>query len=89
MDEFVSDGCTGFPEVIFGVDLTKCCLAHDLAWFSQPKGDWVAWTISNLELGVCFAQAGAWWLALPAVIAVSTVGLPLWLYKRRKRKIDG
>lgn len=71
--EFSSDGCTGFPEVWRGIDLFPCCRAHDLAWFLSP-GDWGRWFGSNLELGGCFIDAGAWELGVGAVLLTSTVG---------------
>jgi hypothetical protein len=27
--EFVSDGCSGAPDVFFGVDVTWACMIHD------------------------------------------------------------
>lgn len=70
---FTTDGCTWFPETWREIDLSGCCTAHDLAWWHRPD-DWLVFASSNLDLGICFVQAGAWELALPAVIAVSTIG---------------
>jgi DNA-binding transcriptional LysR family regulator len=82
-DVFVSDGCTGFPDVALGVDLFPCCRAHDLAWWLHP-GDWSVWMASNVDLSVCFVGAGAWWLALPALFVVSTIGGLLFALKRKE-----
>jgi hypothetical protein len=81
--DFTSDGCTGFFNTWRGIDLLPCCTAHDLAWHNSP-GDWIAWATSNLELGVCFVSLGAWELALPAVLAVFTVGAFLFSRKRQR-----
>lgn len=84
-----SDGCTGFVDTWRGIDLLPCCEAHDLAWYSSP-GDWGAWLTSNVDLGVCFVHAGAWELAIPAVLAVSTIGALLFAGIIRKgNKIKG
>lgn len=80
---FVSDGCTGFFQSWRGVDLTACCTAHDLAWYSSP-GDWSAWLTSNVDLALCFARVGVPELALPAFLAVCTVGAILFLRKRKR-----
>lgn len=82
-EEFFSDGCTGFVDTWRGIDLLPCCHAHDLAWFQHP-GDWGVWITSNIELGACFVSLGAWELAIPAVLAVCTVGAFLFASKRRK-----
>ena len=29
MDTNVTDGCTGIPDVVFGVDISICCEEHD------------------------------------------------------------
>ena len=85
-DGFTSDGCTAFPEVWRGIDLTDCCYAHDLAWYDRP-GDWAAWLHSNVDLAICFAGKGAWELTLPAFLAVTTIGAVLftrWTLKNKK-----
>lgn len=69
---FNSDGCTGFPDVWRGVDLTQCCNAHDLAWYQSP--DVLGWIVSNAQLSICFTQIGVFELAIPAFVAVSTIG---------------
>lgn len=80
--EFQSDGCTGFPEIIFGIDLTDCCYAHDLAWWNSP-GDLSVFLQSNVELAQCFTEVGAWWLAIPAFLAVTIIGFFLFTRKSR------
>ena len=82
-DGFISDGCTGFPEVWRGIDLTACCEAHDLAWWSSG-GDWQAWFVSNVDLGVCFFQAGVWELTVPAFLAVTLIGAVLFGAKGKR-----
>ena len=82
--EFTSDGCTGFFDTWRGVDLQPCCTAHDLAWWQSP-GDWSLWFGSNVDLGVCFYQAGVWELAIPACLAVTTIGAVLFALKRKER----
>jgi hypothetical protein len=82
-DGFTTDGCTGFVNVWRSLDLSACCTAHDLAWYLRP-GDWWAWLLSNLDLGVCFARVGAWELLLPAIVATSTIGAALFAGKRRR-----
>lgn len=84
-DGFASDGCTGFFEAWRGIDLLPCCAAHDLAWF-QHGGDWGVWLASNIDLGMCFATRGAWEIALPAVVAVSTIGAVLFAIKSRRKR---
>lgn len=32
--DFRFDGCTLFPEIIFGTNLTQACLMHDIAYWS-------------------------------------------------------
>lgn len=86
-NEFVTDGCTGFVNTWRGIDLLPCCQAHDLAWWEKP-GDWGAWLTSNIDLGVCFAGAGAWELVLPAFAAVCTVGALLFAGVITKRKSE-
>lgn len=84
-DGFTSDGCTGFPDTWRGIDLSTCCEVHDLAWYLNP-GDWQAWLVSNLELSACFADAGAWELSIPALVATCTIGALMfagWLGRRR------
>ena len=80
---FTSDGCTGFPDVWRGIDLTACCTAHDLAWYNHP-GDWLAYAVSNVELANCFAASGAPELWAGAILAVFTVGAVLFGLKKRK-----
>lgn len=80
---FASDGCTGFPEVWRGIDLSACCTAHDLAWYTHP-GDWVAFALSNVELANCFAAQGAWELWGLALAAVSVIGAVLFGLKKPK-----
>ena len=80
----MSDGCTLFFQNWFGVDLTPCCYAHDLAWFLNP-GNWAVWVSSNLELGACFVGVGAPELAAPAIAAVFSIGALLFATKRRRR----
>lgn len=82
MREFVSDGCTLFVEAWRGIDLSGCCRAHDLAWWQHP-GDWLAWWHSNLDLSICFVRVGAWDIAGPALLAVTTIGAVLFATKRR------
>lgn len=82
-DGFVSDGCTDFPEIWRGIDLTDCCYAHDLAWFNA-KGDLSVFLASNLDLVNCFAAKGAVELWLPALVAVTLAGFFLFVSKRRK-----
>lgn len=83
LPDFVSDGCTWFPDVWRGIDLYPCCFRHDLWWFLHP-GDWLAWAVSNINLGVCFVGAGAWELFLPALGALFTIGAAVFALKKRK-----
>ena len=78
--EFISDGCTGFPEVWRGIDLTDCCYLHDLDWFNA-QGDLTLFLSSNVELANCFAAKGVWELWLPALAAVTIIGIFLFLRK--------
>ena len=82
---FVSDGCTWFFQSWRGIDLLPCCRDHDLAWFENVTRDFVQWLASNIELGACFVSIGAWELALPAVIATSTIGFGMFYLWRKKR----
>jgi hypothetical protein len=82
-DAPIDDGCTGFPEVWRGIDLTACCNAHDLSW--QQNMDVGTWLGTNVDLAVCFGKAGAWELVIPAFIAVSTIGAVLYFVFRKKR----
>lgn len=82
---FASDGCTGFPEVWRGIDLSDCCYAHDLAWFNHA-GDWGVFLSSNVDLAICFAERGAWELMLPAFLAVTIIGAFLFASKRPTHK---
>ena len=83
--DFVSDGCTGFPDVWRGIDLSGCCYAHDLAWW-MSDGDWQAWFTSNVDLGVCFFNAGAWEVALPGFLAITIIGAALFAAKGSGKK---
>lgn len=78
----ISDGCTWFPDVWRGIDLLPCCNAHDIAW-SQDM-DVAAWLGTNADLAGCFWHIGAWELAIPAFLAVSTVGAVLYFFFRKK-----
>lgn len=81
---FVSDGCTWFFNVWRGIDLTSCCVAHDLAWFNHPL-DWGVFWSSNIDLAVCFAQAGAVEVAIGALIGVTVIG-GLFLFPRKRKR---
>lgn len=62
-----SDWCTGFPDVLFGWDLWKACLAHDRAyrkgyvkgygWVdNRNEADWLlfhlTWNVSNVIIAL-------------------------------------
>jgi hypothetical protein len=74
-DYAVSDGCTGAPDVLFGVDLAAvCCLGHDTGqsdgwlWLcivyefalASPAGP--LWFVLFLALGLLVG--GAYWLGV-------------------------
>lgn len=81
-DGFVSDGCTGFFQSWRGIDLSDCCLAHDLAWYNA-HGDLSVFLPSNIDLAACFVGHGAWELGIPAFLAVTLIGIFLFLGKRK------
>jgi hypothetical protein len=81
--DFSSDGCTGFPEVWRGIDLTECCYEHDLAWYNS-NGDLSVFLQSNIELVACFVDKGAWELWFPALVVVTVIGF--FLFKRNPPK---
>ena len=82
--EFFTDGCTGFFQSWRGIDLTGCCREHDFAWWSNP-GDWIAWVMSIVALGLWFYRMGVWELVVPAVLVVSTIGAVLFARKPKDR----
>lgn len=79
----LDDGCTGIPEVISGIDITHCCSEHDRQL--MDTFDMSVFDTANIAFAHCVWDAGLWWLALPALFVVSTVGLLLyWFGPKRK-----
>lgn len=72
------DGCTGIPEIIFGIDITHCCTIHDATLMATR--DWVVFDAANLVFAHCLADAGLWWLAPVALLAVATIGRTLFRF---------
>ena len=70
IDTTVTDGCTGIPNTIFGVDITDCCVEHDTvkpccmsAFYRCLK-----WKLRRLTLSTSLAALittggtiGCWW----------------------------
>ena len=54
-ENFVSDGCTSFPDK----DYVDCCVQHDLAYFKG--GSWTARWRADGELRKCVAAKQGWW----------------------------
>ena len=87
MENFVFDGCTFFPDRILGVDLTPCCLEHDIAFWTHesPTGP-TDFITANLDMLTCFANTDpliGTSAAIIAALGVFTGGLLFW--RRGKR----
>jgi hypothetical protein len=52
----------------------------------MSDGDWQAWFTSNVDLGVCFFNAGAWEVALPGFLAITIIGAALFAAKGSGKK---
>ena len=88
MAEFVFDGCTGFFDKILGVDLTQCCLEHDINFWTRqgPDGKEIDFISSNLQMLECFYHQDPIIGGIAAAVAglgIFTGGLIFW--RRGKR----
>lgn len=78
------DYCTSFPESLFGIDLSYCCKAHDVAYQTQvPKNE------ADIALFKCVYDSADGWLAVPSLLIASLMfaGVSLFgsrFYKRSK-----
>ena len=90
---FEFDGCTFFPDWILGVDLTQCCLEHDINFWTRqgPDGKEIDFISSNLQMLECFYHQDPIIGSLAAIVAsigIFSGGLIFWRRgKRGKRDV--
>jgi hypothetical protein len=70
--------CTGFPDVVFGVDLRPCCNFHDLAYAAHADK-----ITADLNLALCVAHEGLGGIGLLMLAGVTLFGWAF--YRKRKR----
>ncbi len=54
--DFVFDGCTLFPEQLLGLDLTRACLEHDIAYWAGGTAE--ERNVADLAFKTAVAEAG-------------------------------
>lgn len=78
MGSILNDGCTGIPDIIAGVSIRHCCDIHDSTLAETT--DWSVFDPANVAFAHCVWDAGLWWLAVPALFVVSTIGALFFLF---------
>lgn len=53
---FVSDGCTGWPDITSGISIYQACFLHDLKYWCGHPGEEVARLIADAELAIDVAR---------------------------------
>ena len=82
----LDDGCTGIPDVITGISIRHCCEIHDSTLGSTT--DWPMFDPANVAFAHCVWDAGLWWFAVPALFAVSTIGVVLFFLGPKRPRMD-
>ena len=72
------DYCTSFPESLFGIDLSYCCKAHDLAYEVQiPKNE------ADIALFKCVYDSADGWLVVPSLLVAALMFTGVTAFGRR------
>lgn len=80
-DTFQSDGCTWWPDWVYG----HCCVKHDIEWHvGRTLWDKVTADVGLLQCVAETAAGPAWGFLM--FLGVSVPGLLIWAKKRRKDK---
>jgi len=75
----MTDYCTLWPDRLFGVDYSQCCLQHDLAYLAGlPRIE------ADLALGLCVAESGLPIIGVLMALATMAFG---WFFYRRNRNV--
>jgi hypothetical protein len=74
------NGCDFWPESLAGMDWTRCCDVHDLAY--AAGGDWLARLVVDFQLALCVNAVvpGMGWVMLAGVGAF---GWLFWTWRRK------
>jgi hypothetical protein len=73
-DVFVSDGCSMFPDKIFGRDIYPACFRHDMRYWCGVPGDDMARLYADTELALDVAKIAGTEVARAMFIGVSGGG---------------
>ena len=79
LNQFVTDGCSWWPDEWKGVNYTACCVRHDIAY-------WVGGTldqkfIADCELAICICKMVGWRMALTMFLGVQASLFPGSVFK--------
>lgn len=93
MTEFVTDNCTFFPDKVLGIDLTQCCVEHDINFWTRqgPDGGDIGFIQANLDMMQCFYHQDPVIGGIAAAVAslgIFTGGLLFW-HRGKRGNRDG
>lgn len=78
----MADGCTGFPDIVFGISIKHCCDTHDIVLGKTLN--WANFDRANVDFAHCIWDTGLWWCVLPCLFAVSTFGTLLFIFGKKE-----